>query len=173
MSSSPLDEYDETVLREIADGNRKTDATDLFIAKSDLEDEFGANSPRLGEAIDNLKNKRRYIKDIKAILAAIGDTSIDYEAYQVTALGKNYLAKSQGNSINYTIGGHANIAHLSPGATQSININDLDNDLKQKISELQLATKKKDKSAILKILGYIGDKSVDLLAAIAAGQVKL
>ena len=174
MSFSPLDEYDESVLREVANANRGSDQTGLFRAKSDLEDEFGKDSHRLGAAIDNLKNKRHYIKDIKAILAAIGDVSIDYDAYQITALGKNYLAKSSSaNSTNYTVGGHANIAHHSPGAAQSININELDDDLKQKISGLQDAIKNKDRSAILKTLSYIGDKSVDLLIAIVAGRVEL
>ena len=161
MSSSPLDEYDESVLREIAAPNRGSDQTGLFRAKSDLEDEFGKDSHRLGIAIENLKDKRHYIKDIEAVLASIGDTSIDYDAYQITALGKNYLAKASSTNNSFSNITNSNIANHSTNVQQSISIFDQPQEIQEKYAELQTAVLQKDGSAIKKTFGYIADKAVD------------
>ncbi len=172
MTYSSLDEYDEAVLREIAAPNRGSDQTGLFRAKSDLEDEFGKDSHRLGLAIENLKDKRRYIKDIKAVLAAIGDTSINYDAYQVTALGKNYLAKTNSTTNSFSNITNSNIANHSANIQQSISISDQPQEIQEKYAELQTAILQKDSPGIKKAIGYIADKAVDVAIAIMSGSLK-
>lgn len=166
--TDPLHEYDEAVLRMIGEPNRGTDQTGRFRAKSDLDEEFGEDSPRLAQAIQALM-KRKYIKDIEAVLAAIGDTAIDYEAYQLTALGANYLAKSSSQSTTFNNISHSNIANNSSNVSQSININEQPKDIQEKYIELQNAMSKKDPSAMKRAFGYIADKSIDVAVAIAAG----
>jgi len=172
MSSNPLDEYDEAVLREIASPNRGSDQTGLFRAKSDLEDEFGKGSHRLGVAIENLKDKRHYIKDIKAVLAYIGDKSIDYDAYQITALGKNYLAKTNSTANSFSNITNSNIANHSTNVHQSISISNQPEEIQKKYSELQAAILHKDSPAIKRAFGYIADKAVEVAIAITTGSLK-
>src|SRR3989344_2222794 len=168
--SDPLPEYEEAVLRMINEPNRVTDQTGRFRAKSDLEDEFGKGSHRLGAAIALLK-KRGYVKDIKAILASIGDTSIDYEAYQLTALGKNYIANTAASLTSFNNITNSNIAHQSQNVSQNIKIADQPKDIQEKYKELQEAVAKKDSSAMKKAFGYITDRSVDVAIAIATGAL--
>jgi hypothetical protein len=52
-------------------------------------------------------------------------------------------------------------------------INDADDETSLLLNDLLKALEKSDKNKIIKILGYIGDKSMDLLVAIVAGGVKL
>ena len=135
-----------------------------------LEDEFGKGSHRLGAAIALLK-KRGYVKDIKAILASIGDTSIDYEAYQLTALGKNYIANTAASLTSFNNITNSNIAHQSQNVSQNIKIADQPKDIQEKYKELQEAVAKKDSSAMKKAFGYITDRSVDVAIAIATGAL--
>jgi hypothetical protein len=163
MGYKQLNLFEETVLREIAHEPLRVDLYGEYQTKARLKARFNADTA-IAELI-----RSEYLEEINENLS----NGSNWNGYRLTPLGRSLLARSSGNSINYSVTGNANIAHNSPGAEQSININELDDDLKHKIRELQEATKKKDKSAILKTLGYIGDKSEDLLVAIIAGQLKL
>lgn len=168
--TDPLHEYDEAVLRMVSEPNRGTDQIGQFLAKSDLEDEFGKDSPRLAQSIQNL-SKRGYIKDIKAVLAATGNASIGYEAYQLTALGSNYLAKSSSQNTSFNNITNSNIASNSSDIHQSISIREQPEDIQEKYQELQNAIANRDPSAIKRAFGYIADKSVDVAIAIVTGAL--
>jgi len=169
MGYKTLNLFEETVLREIAHEPLRVDAYGEYQTKARLRSRFNTDQHKKLDTAAAELIRCEYLEEINEHLS----NGSHWSGYRLTPIGRSLLARSSGSSINYSVNGNANIAHNSPGATQSIDINKLDDDLKQKISELKEATKKKDKSAILKTLGYIGDKSVDLLVAITAGNVKL
>jgi hypothetical protein len=74
-------------------------------------------------------------------------------------------ANSFGNINN------SNLSIDSSNIQQIIN-NEADEDLKLRLKELEYALKERNKSKIIKILSYIGDKSVDLLISVVAGSIK-
>jgi hypothetical protein len=77
--------------------------------------------------------------------------------------GKLFSIKINNNSFRDVSNSNVNID--SNNVQQIIN-NETDPDLKLKLEELQGALNEGDKSKIMSILGYIGDKSVDVLIAI-------
>ncbi len=168
--TDPLHEYDEAVLRMINEPNRGTDRTGKFLAISDLEKEFGKDSSRLKQSIHTLV-KKRYIRDMEGVLSAIDGASVDYEAYQLTALGSNYLAKNNSLGTSFSNISNSNIAHNSSNVIQSINISGQPQDIQEKYYELNEAIKKSDASAIKRAFDYIVDKSIDVAIAIATGTL--
>lgn len=98
--------------------------------------------------------------------------SVSNKGYKITQLGKSKIGGNS-NVIPATVYANitnSNIAHHSPHATQSIKISEQPEDIQEKFAELQDAITKKDASAIKKALGYIADKSVDVVIAIITGR---
>ncbi|MEO5627765.1 MAG: hypothetical protein ABIQ89_02655 [Candidatus Saccharimonadales bacterium] len=101
-------------------------------------------------------------------IAEMSETPVTNVGYRITQLGKDASTSVRSNVTNNTYANISNsaIAHNSPHATQSINIEELSEDLRQKYQELQDAVARKDSSAMKKAFGYIADKSVDVAIAI-------
>lgn len=164
-----------TILRMVADGKLGSDRTGTFAKFDDIAYEIG-NKHDTKSIIDYLV-KLGYIRNINARFEKLNNSKLDYKAYQITELGRTKLSKNSGaQPYNLNQNNFGNIT----GANISINsqyvsqvIEKQDQETKELLSQLLLATERKDKSAILKTLGFIGDKSIDLLIAIIAGGVKL
>lgn len=170
------DERTITILRMVAEGNLGTNRTGLFAKLDTIIEEFG-DKHTVKQIIQYLLDKG-YVKIINEKFEKIHGNQLDYKAYQITEQGKTHLSKSQTPSqpINYHQNNFGNIY----GSNISIDsqyvsqiIDNQDDETKQLLKELLEATEKKDKPAILKALGYIADKSLDLLVAIIAGGAKL
>lgn len=164
-----------TILQIIADGNLGTDAIGHFVKLDDIIEEIGDKQDTLN-VINHFLLPSKYIRKINDKFEEVHKNKLDYKAYQITALGKTYLSRQ--TSINVD----ARQNHFGDiyGSNVSIDsqyvsqiINKQDEETKELLKSLLEATEKKDKSSILKTLGYIGDKSLDLLIAIIAGGVKL
>jgi len=169
MGYKTLNLFEETVLREIAHEPLHIDAYGEYQTKARLTARFNSTQQEKVDAATTELIRCEYLDEINESLS----NGSNWSGYRLTPLGRSLLARSSSNSINYSVGGNANIAHNSPGATQSINIHELDDDLKQKISELEEAIKNKNSSAIKKAFDYIADKSVDVaIALITQGVVR-
>lgn len=94
----------------------------------------------------------------------------DTPTYAITARGENHVAAS-GRDVSYSFGSNSMIAVNSPGATQSISINDQTLEIQQLVAEFNNAVKTKDGNAMKKAFGYIADKSVDIAIAITTGAL--
>lgn len=165
-----------TILRMVADGKLGSDRSGTFAKLDDIIDEFG-DKHTVKQFIRYLEDMR-YIRQINDKFKELHNSQLEYKAYQITKLGETYLSKHQ--SLPQSISYHQNNFGDISGNNVSINsqyvsqiIERQDGETKKLLAELLEATEKKDKSAILKTLGYIGDKSIDLLIAIIAGGVKL
>ncbi len=90
--------------------------------------------------------------------------------YMMTPLGRNYLQK-QGAHPTINVGSNVNFAYHSPGAMQTININELAIELQEKVHEFDQAVKIKDASTLKQAFTYIADKSVDVAIALATGAL--
>ena len=164
-----------TILRIVADGKLGSDRTGTFAKFDDIAIEIG--NKHEAKSIINYLLDKGYIRKINDKFEEINNSKLDYKEYQITEKGKTKLNKNTGiHSINLNQNNFGDVN----GANISINsqyvsqvIEKQDQETKEYLHQLLIATDKKDKSAILKTLGYIGDKSVDLLIAIIAGGVKL
>lgn len=164
MSAGPLNEFSESVLRAIANTPLSTDFTGPFESRKRLLMEF--DETRLDAALEQLV-ARLYIREINEERAG----AVVVNAYQATALGKNYLAKGHVAGATFGNISNSNIAIQSPNLIQAVNFSSLDDDLKTKIDELQVAINKKDKVTMKKVFGYILDKSVDVAIAVLSGRL--
>lgn len=169
MGYKTLNLFEETVLREIDREPLRVDAYGEYQSRARLKVRFNAGQHEKLETATTELIRCEYLEEINENLS----NGSNWSGYRLTPLGRSLLARSSGSSINYSVNGNANIAHNSPGSTQSIDINKLDDDLKQKISDLQDSISRKDSSAIKKTFGYIADKSVDVaIALITQGLLK-
>ena len=68
---------------------------------------------------------------------------------------------------------NSNLSINSPASQQSISIHyeELPEDIRNKLDELDEAIKAKDKSKIVKVVGYLADKAFDVLVAVLAGTI--
>jgi hypothetical protein len=66
---------------------------------------------------------------------------------------------------------NSNLSINSPASQQSISIRyeELSEDIRNKLDELDEAIKTKDKSSVVKVVGYLADKAFDILVAVLAG----
>lgn len=88
------------------------------------------------------------------------------KGYKITEHGKyHFNTNSRTSSVSF--GDNTNFAFNSPGAKQSIDITNYEKDVQIEINNMQEAVKNNDKSKLLKALGYILDKGVDVATAIA------
>lgn len=164
------------ILRMVAEGKLGSDLSGTFAKLDDIIEEFG-DKHTVKQFVRYLEGMR-YIRLINDKFEELHNNILDYKAYQITKLGETYLLKHQGiaQSVSY----HQNNFGDISGSNISIDsqyvsqiIDKQDDETKELLTQLLEATEKKDKPAILKALGYIGDKSLDLLVAIIAGGVKL
>lgn len=99
-------------------------------------------------------------------------TDDDFEhVYELTALGKAYLARSTSNFTSYSNISGSNIAHNSSNVTQTIKITDQPKEIQEKIKEFDEAVKERDGDALKKAFAYIADKSVDVAIALGTGAL--
>lgn len=162
-----------TILRMVASGNKGTDTTGLFAKLDDILEEVG-DKQDTRNVIDHFLLPLKYIRKINDKFKEINGHKLDYVAYQITQLGRTYLESKNAAIINQNNFGNvygSNISIDSKYVSQIIK--EQDDETKQLLEDLLVAAEKKDKSVILKTLGYIGNKSLDLLIAIIAGGVKL
>lgn len=68
---------------------------------------------------------------------------------------------------------NSNLAINSPASQQTVSIRyeELSEDIRKKLDELDEAIKGKDKHAIIKVVGYLADKAFDVLVAVLAGNI--
>lgn len=153
-----------TVLRTIANSKRSTDATGKFMPIELLEHQFGSKRmPKVREALAELID-HDFVEEIE-----------DYKGmYRLTPFGDDYLISvATANVTSYSHITNSNIAHESPSAQQTIDINELPQDIQESIRDLKAAASSGDPSAMKKIFAYITDKAVDVAIAIALGHLKL
>lgn len=133
----------------------------------------------VNDHIRSLEKDRGYIKLSESRYLKAGIYSLDYQTtdhdfeyrYKITALGKGYLARSTSTFTSFSNISNSNIAHQSPHAQQSVNINKLPQDIQEKIKELELAVLRKDGSAMKRAYAYMADKSVDVAIAVVTGAM--
>lgn len=174
MSNFPdLTELEDAILRYVQDQNPTID---------DIVSDFTSGTyskATVKDYIHDLEKSRSYIKLSDEPVMKAGIYNVDQEitaddteyVYEITALGKAYLARSTANFTSFSNITNSNIAHQSPGAYQTVNISEQPADIQEKYRELQLAIKKKDSTTIKEAFGYIADKSVDVAIAIATGML--
>lgn len=173
MSNFPaLAELEDSISRYIQDSNpTEQDIFDKFVSKIYPKSIVKAH-------IKALEKGRDYIRLSNEPILKPG-VYMDFEAkksdfehiYEITALGKSYLARSTANFTSFSNISNSNIAHQSPNTKQIINITEQPQDIQEKIKELELAIIKKDKSALKDAFSYIADKSVDVAIALVAGSI--
>ena len=110
----------------------------------------------------------------------MGKQYLNFSAVAITAWGVDLVEDPEDFGKIFSINLHQNNFGDISGSNISINspyvsqvISQQDAETKKLLEDLLEATKKKDRPAILKALGHIGDKSLDLLVAIIAGGAKL
>lgn len=150
--------------------------------KEDILDAFSSKSYSKGllkDILKELSELRGYIElsedaylkpGVYDLFSDTTNTDFEYH-YELTALGKAYLARSTSTFTSYSNISNSNIAHQSPHAKQTIKISDQSRDIQEKFKELQAAITHKDIPAIKKAFGYIADKSVDVAIAILTGNI--
>ncbi len=153
-----------TILRAIANSKRSTDATGKFMPKELLEHQFGSKRiPKVREALAELID-RDFVEEIEGYKGV----------YHLTPFGDDYLISlATTNVTSYSHITNSNIAHESPNAHQTIDINKLPQDIQESLRDLKAAASKGNSSAMKKIFAYIADKAVDVAIAIALGRLKL
>ena len=150
---------------------------DIGAAVQDIKDALPAIEDKvLHQEISYLEGK--YLAETTGHF--MGQAYLNYYAVRITATGVDLVEDPEAFGKLFSINVHQNNFGDISGSNISVNsqyvsqiIDQQDSEVKALLEQLLEATKKKDKSAILKTLSYIGDKSLDLLIAIIAGGVKL
>lgn len=168
---SNLTEYHKAILGYLAEdsyGKRGEDQIyDEFVTKTLRRQHIKVILKDL-EKTGNIKPIELNEEKIQFIAEMTG-TSTSNKGYKITHLGKHHLGKS-GTNGGISVGNNVNFALNSPGAQQSIDITDFNEDVQVKISEMQEAAATNNKPKFLKALGYILDKGVDVAVALALLQ---
>jgi hypothetical protein len=148
----------------------------MFASQDKICDEMGEKHTT--KDIIRYLEDMRYIRSVNKQYEEKYGRELGYKAYQITEHGKTHLVKHQGASPSFSY--HQNNFGDITSSNISIDsqyvsqiIEEQDDETKELLLKLLEVTEKKDKSAILKTLGYIGDKSLDLLIAIIAGGARL
>lgn len=154
----------DSVLLLIKNSPLGNDAHGKFMTTDLLEHHFGEKRmPKVLGAIQEL---------IRADFIELVEGEDD--VWKMTPYGFSYLAQErQKSSTVFSNITNSNVAHESPGAQQKLDINTLDKNLQEKITELEKAIKSRDKTKIKQTFGYIADKSLDLAIAIMTGTLIL
>lgn len=168
-----LSEIEDAVIRYIQ-GKK---ASKVKIIKDFTSKLYSKNT--IKRIIDTLEKSREYIKlsekryskrQIMFLDDPINDEDWEH-VYLLTPLGMAYLARSSANFTSYSNINNSNIAHESPNTTQTIEINELSEDLQSKVAEFDQAVEKNDGKAMMKVIGYIADKSIDVAIAVMTGAL--
>jgi len=123
--------------------------------------------------IGNFSNKREAKEVLDRYLVKMDYVrpSDDNQFYKITALGRAYLSQSSTGSVSYSHISNSNIAHQSPNSSQPITLNELPDDIQKMIADFDDATHKNDGKEMMKALGYIADKSVDVAISLITGTL--
>lgn len=124
-----------------------------------VEEIGGKNKHDIESVINHFLIPSSYIKKVS-----------DTPGYMITAMGRNYLQK-QGAHPTINVGSNVNFAYNSPGVIQTINVNELEVELQEKVHEFDQALKIKDANKLKQTFAYIADKSVDVAIALATGAL--
>ena len=158
--SSRRDELAVAILQLFQSNAHKTLDKGRFLELDEITSEFDKRSQK-----DVVKVIKNYLVPI-GYLKKIDDTP----AYSLTALGMSEVSK-QGVSSTINFGNNTNFAYNSPGARQTINVNELEIEVQQLVSEFDKAVNSKDKEKLKKVFGFIADKSVDVAIALITGAL--
>jgi hypothetical protein len=160
----------------------------LEAAYEHRHDDFGIETDELERKLPNVDEKTlhqeiSYLEqknwvNIKGKF--MGKQYLNFSAVAITAWGVDLVEDPEEFGRVFSINLHQNNFGDITGSNISINsqyvsqlIQKQDDTTQKLLEDLIRAADNKDKSTILKTLGYIGDKSLDLLIAIIAGGVKL
>lgn len=157
-----LSETAKAVLGKLEKSPLGTDAHGKFITLDLLEYYFGEEEMEQVEAAIRELVDHRFIKLVED----------EESVWKLTPYGEEFSNNYSGgaNTIFSNIKNSA-IAHQSSGATQTINIHELPQDLQEKIAELEDAVRQKNAGKIKSTFGYIADKSVDTAISLLTGSV--
>lgn len=168
---SRLDITEKTVLRMISEANLGTDITGHFRKHDDIANELGETNDSLQPTVDKML-AQKLIRVINQKFKEKTGHDLSYTAYQLTELGRSYLHNSNAPATTVYSGIYgSNIAHNAPSVVQTVSINSLAPDIKEKIEEFDEAVKKKDGSSMKHAFGYIADKAVDVAIALGTGAL--
>jgi hypothetical protein len=129
-----------------------------------------------------LHGEIKYLKDkgyLETMSEFCGSEYLYFAALRITSCGVDLVEDPEQFGKLFSIKIHtnsfgdisnSNISIDSSNIQQIIN-SETDPDLKLKLGELQDALKEKDKGKIIKILSYIGDKSIDVLIALLINKI--
>ncbi len=157
-----LSETSESILLMMNDSPLGTNTHGKFMTLPLLEHHFGEK---------RMKKVRFAIREL---------TGLDYielfddedDVWKLTPYGKSYLSKRQNHSPTvFSNINNSNIAHNSPDAKQTLNYEDLDEDIKSCIKQLEKALKSREPSAIKSTFGYLTDKSIDVAIGLLTGTL--
>jgi hypothetical protein len=170
------DKRTTTILRMISQGSLGSEKTGTFAKIDDIIEEFG-DKQTVKSFVDYIVGMG-YARIINSKFEKITGNKLDYKGYQITEHGRTFLndkqASSQSVSYHQNTFGDVHGSNISiDGKYVSQLVNNEDSEMKELLEQLFEATEKKDKITIMKTMGYIGDKSLDLLVAIVAGGIKL
>jgi hypothetical protein len=154
----------DAVLLSISKSKLGTDVTGKFITIEILEHQFGEKRmQKVNEALQWLLDQD-FIEEVED----------NQGVYRLTPFGDSKVsALHVSNNTTYSNISNSNIAHQSDNADQTININELTEDVQKSLEELRIAVSKHDASGMKKAFAYIADKAVDVAIAITLGHLKL
>lgn len=153
-------------------------------------DDFGIEPSQLEKLLKNVDEKTlhqeiAYLEQKNLVVTKgrfIGKPYLNYSAVAITAWGIDLVEDPDkfGRLFSINIDARQNNFGNITGSNINIDsryvsqiINEQDDKTQELLKDLNESIKKKDKDTIIKTLGYIGDKSLDLLIAIIAGGMKL
>lgn len=168
-----LPEVGEAILRYVQDSSAsEEDILDQFVSKQYPKHDVLAYIRDLSEMRNYIRlSDEPYLKPgVYMLNQPTTDEDSEYQ-YEITALGKSYLARVTSHFTSFSNITNSNIANHSPRTTQSITASDLPQDLQEKIKELDAAVLKREAGAVKKAFNYIADKSVDTAIAIITGTL--
>lgn len=159
-----LTEIELAILRMIAKSENRSQVMGPWIDKRVLMMRFDpSQAQQVTESIENLQ-KIFYVTD-----KIQGKNS---RAWSLTPQGESALDSQQNIEINtFSNISNSAIAHKSSHTIQTVEIQNLPDDIMQKVSEFDIAINEKDVSAMKMAFNYIADKSVDAAIALVTGAL--
>lgn len=154
----------DAVLLSISKSKIGTDATGRFMPIEMLEHQFGEKRMHKVRTALQWLLEQDFIEEVED----------NDGVYRLTPFGDSQLSTLRvSNNTTYSNISNSNIAHQSDNANQTININELPEDVQKSLEELRVAASKHDASGMKKAFAYIADKAVDVAIAILLGHLRL
>jgi hypothetical protein len=154
----------DAVLLSISKSKFGTDVTGKFITIEILEHQFGEKRMKKVKAALQWLLEQDFIEEVED----------NDGVYRLTPFGDRQLSTLHvSNNTTYSNISNSNIAHQSDNTNQTININELPEDIQKSLEELRIAASKHDASGMKKAFAYIADKAVDVAIAISLGHLRL